>query len=114
MFALLLKAGLGAAVVVLIALLSKSKSFYIAGLVPLFPTFALIAHYIVGSSRSPADLRTTALFGLWSLVPYAVYLLGVYYFSVRMNLLATLGLSTLGWLAATGLLLTVWLRVYPS
>lgn len=114
MFALLLKAGLGAAVVVLIALLSKSKSFYIAGLVPLFPTFALIAHYIVGTTRNPADLRTTALFGLWSLLPYAVYLLGVYYFSVRFNLLTTLGLSTLGWLAATSVLLVVWLRIYPT
>jgi membrane protein GlpM len=57
-----------------VALLSRSRSFFIAGLVPLFPTFALIAHYIVGTERSGADLRTTALFGLWSLIPYAVYL----------------------------------------
>jgi membrane protein GlpM len=37
--------------------------------VPLFPTFALIAHYIVGTERSGADLQKTALFGLWSLFP---------------------------------------------
>jgi membrane protein GlpM len=35
------------AVVLIIFLLSKSKAFYIAGLVSLFPTFALIAHVIV-------------------------------------------------------------------
>lgn len=47
MLALFLKCILGAAVVLIISLLSKSKAFYIAGLVSLFPTFALIAHVIV-------------------------------------------------------------------
>src|SRR6478735_3877004 len=61
MLSLVLKCVLGAAVVLVIALLSRTRSFYIAGLVPLFPTFALIAHAIVGSERSPADLRVTAL-----------------------------------------------------
>lgn len=61
---------LGAGAVLLIALLSKSKGFFIAGLVPLFPTFALIAHYIVGAERTLADLRATALFGLYALIPY--------------------------------------------
>jgi hypothetical protein len=52
MAALALKAAIGALVVIVIALLSKSRSFYIAGMVPLFPSFALIAHYIVGN-RAP-------------------------------------------------------------
>jgi hypothetical protein len=57
MFSLFLKCLLGALAVLVIALLSRSRSFFIAGLVPLFPTFALIAHYIVGSERPAADLR---------------------------------------------------------
>ncbi|MBE4608312.1 GlpM family protein [Vibrio navarrensis] len=95
MLSLFFKSLLGAAAVLLIALLSKSKSFYIAGLVPLFPTFALIAHFIIGSERSMEDLRQTALFGLWSLLPYAAYLLAVYYLSYRFSLLATLFGATL-------------------
>src|SRR3982750_4602862 len=79
MISLFLKCLLGAVAVLLIALLSRSRNFVIAGLVPLFPTFALIAHYMVGSERSAADLRATALFGLWSLLPYAAYLLTVYW-----------------------------------
>lgn len=47
MLSLFLKSLLGASAVLIIALFSKSKVFYIAGLVPLFPTFALIAHVIV-------------------------------------------------------------------
>ncbi len=50
---LLIKALLGALVVVLIGILAKTKNYAIAGLIPLFPTFALIAHYIVASEREP-------------------------------------------------------------
>jgi uncharacterized membrane protein (GlpM family) len=41
---ILVKALIGALVVVLIGLLAKTRNYYIAGLVPLCPTFALIAH----------------------------------------------------------------------
>lgn len=105
---LFLKCLLGAAAVLVIAVLSKTRNFYIAGLVPLFPTFALIAHYIVGTERSAADLRTTALFGLASLLPYAVYLLAVYGLALRLPLAGTLAVATLAWCVAAGILLLLW------
>ncbi|HAS6065589.1 TPA: hypothetical protein I7114_02535 [Vibrio vulnificus] len=111
---LFLKSLLGAAAVVIIALLSKSKNFYIAGLVPLFPTFALIAHFIVGSERSMEELRQTALFGLWSLLPYAAYLAAVYYFSYRFSLVTTLSAATVIWLMAASLLIVAWSKVMIS
>ena len=64
---LVIKAALGALVVVLIGLLAKTKNYYIAGLIPLFPTFALIAHYIVASERGIEALRTTIVFSMWSI-----------------------------------------------
>ncbi|POB29117.1 hypothetical protein CRN47_01655 [Vibrio vulnificus] len=111
---LFLKSLLGAAAVIIIALLSKSKNFYIAGLVPLFPTFALIAHFIVGSERSMEELRQTALFGLWSLLPYAAYLAAVYYFSYRFSLVTTLSAATVIWLMAASLLIVAWTKVMIS
>lgn len=66
---LVFKAALGALVVVLIGLLAKTKNYYIAGLIPLFPTFALIAHYIVASERGIEALRTTIIFSMWSIIP---------------------------------------------
>lgn len=111
MISLFLKSLLGALAVLAIAILSKSRIFYIAGLVPLFPTFALIAHYIVGTERTVADLRATALFGLWSLIPYAVYLLAVYWLSARFSLAATLLLATLAWTVGAGALVFGWSKV---
>ena len=83
---LIFKAMLGAAVVVILAMLAKTKNYYIAGLVPLFPTFALIAHYIVGKGRSIDDLKTTIVFGMWSIIPYFVYLATLYGLSPMISL----------------------------
>jgi membrane protein GlpM len=114
LISLLLQCLLGAGAVLIIALLSRSTNYFVAGLVPLFPTFALIAHYIVGTGRSAVDLRTTALFGLWSLVPYAIYLLAVYWLCVRLSLVTTLVLATVAWAAAAAILLLTWPKVYPT
>lgn len=109
---LILKAALGAGVVILLAILSKTRNYYIAGLVPLFPTFALIAHYIVGKGRSIEDLKTTIVFGMWSIIPYFVYLLTLYVLVERMRLEASLALATLAWLIAATVLVTVWVRLH--
>ena len=100
MFGLFLKCVLGAAVVLIIAVLSKSKAFYIAGLVPLFPTFALIAHVIVSQQQGAEALQKTALFGLWSLIPYFIYLFTVYVLATKMSMWSCLGLATLCWVVA--------------
>ena len=71
---LLVKALIGALMVLLIGVLSRTRNYYIAGLLPLFPTFALMAHYIVGSERSIADLKATIVFGMWAVLPYLAYL----------------------------------------
>jgi membrane protein GlpM len=60
-----IKAALGALVVLLIGILAKTKTTILPGY-PLFPTFALIAHYIVALSGTA--LRTTIVFGMWSII----------------------------------------------
>ena len=109
---LILKAALGAGVVIILAMLAKTKNYYIAGLVPLFPTFALIAHYIVGKSRSVDDLKTTIVFGMWSIIPYFVYLAALYILVDRMRLEASLALAAVAWLMAATVLVSVWVRLH--
>lgn len=109
---LIFKALVGAAVVVILAALAKTKNYYIAGLVPLFPTFALIAHYIVGKGRSLDDLKTTILFGMWSIIPYFIYLAALYLMVDRWRLEVSLALAALAWLVAATLLVTCWIRFH--
>lgn len=108
MWTLFLKCMLGAGVVLIISILSKSKAFYIAGLVPLFPTFALIAHVIVFQQKGAEALQKTALFGLWSLIPYAIYLVAVYVLATRMSMWSCLGVATLCWVVAAAGLIYGW------
>ncbi|SMQ30957.1 membrane protein GlpM [Pseudomonas helmanticensis] len=109
---LIFKALLGAAVVVIIAALSKTRNYYIAGLIPLFPTFALIAHYIVGKGRSIEDLKTTIVFGMWSIIPYFIYLATLYVMVDRLRLEASLAVAAVAWLMAATVLVTVWVRLH--
>ena len=109
---LILKAALGAAVVVILAALAKTRNYYIAGLVPLFPTFALIAHFIVGKGRSLDDLKTTIVFGMWSIIPYFIYLATLYVMVDRMRLEASLAVAAVAWLIAATALVSVWVRLH--
>lgn len=106
--ALLIKAGLGALVVVLIGVLAKTRNYYIAGLVPLFPTFALIAHYIVGAERGMEALRATILFGIWAVIPYLAYLISLYYFTGMLRLPQALLAAVACWCVAAALLIKAW------
>ena len=97
---------------IILAMLAKTKNYYIAGLVPLFPTFALIAHYIVGKGRSLDDLKTTIVFGMWSIIPYFVYLAALYLLVDRMRLETSLALAAVAWLMAATVLVSVWVRLH--
>ncbi|MFC3393413.1 GlpM family protein [Brenneria rubrifaciens] len=107
---LMLKALTGAAVVLLIGYLSKTKNYYIAGLVPLFPTFALIAHYIVATERNVAALRTTILFGMWAIIPYFAYLASLWYFSGVTKLSYSLAGALACWCITATALIVIWER----
>lgn len=105
---LLLKALVGALIVILIQLLAQTRHYYVAGLVPLFPTFALISHYIVGQERTTGELKQTVLFSMFSLLPYFVYLLALYFLVDRLKLAAALLGAVLAWTAAAGTLIFLW------
>jgi membrane protein GlpM len=97
--------------VIVIQLLSGTKNYYIAGLVPLFPTFALISHYIVGTERTTSELKETVLFGMFSLFPYLVYLIALYFFVDRCKLVLALFAAASLWLVAAAMLVVFWSRV---
>ncbi len=108
---LALKAAAGAAIVVVIQLLARSKHAYVAGLVPLFPTFALIAHYLVGTQQGTPELKQTIRFGMWSLLPYWIYLVVLYLLVDRLSLPLALGIAVGAWFAAALVLLFFWNRI---
>ena len=104
---LAIKAALGALVMLLIGVLAKTKNYYIAGLIPLF---ALIAHYIVASERGTEALRTTIVFGMWSIIPYFLYLLSLWYFTGFLRLPLALSGAVVCWGLSAWVLIFFWSR----
>ncbi|EKS7426535.1 TPA: GlpM family protein [Enterobacter cancerogenus] len=109
---LVIKAALGALVVLLIGVLAKTKNYYIAGLIPLFPTFALIAHYIVATERGNDALRSTIVFGMWSIIPYFLYLLSLWYFTSFLRLPLALSGAVVCWALSAWVLIFFWSRFH--
>ena len=99
---LVIKAALGALVVLLIGVLAKTKNYYIAGLIPLFPTFALIAHYIVASERGIEALGATIIFSMWSM----------WYFTGMMRLPAAFVGSVACWGISAWVLIICWIKLH--
>jgi uncharacterized membrane protein (GlpM family) len=108
--ALLIKAIAGALIVVLISIVSVTKNYFIAGLIPLFPTFSLIAHVIVGPKGS-TELKNTVLFGMLSIIPYFAYLLSVYILAGKIPLYLNLILSVIICFIFAFLIYLLWTKV---
>lgn len=105
---LFFKALAGAAMVVFIQLIARTPNFFIAGLAPLFPTFTLISNYIVGNERSAAEFKQTILFGLGSIIPYAGYLVALYFLADRLPLNTAMLGAVACWIVLAVLLVLVW------
>jgi uncharacterized membrane protein (GlpM family) len=102
---------IGTILVIVIQLLSRSKHFYIAGMAPLFPTFMLIANYVVGTERTIVELKSTIVFGMLSLIPYLSYLIALYLLVDRLRLVPALLGATACWFVVAILLITIWNKV---
>jgi membrane protein GlpM len=109
-----IKALLGASVVIIISLLAHMKNYYLAGLVPLFPTFALIAHYIVGSERTHDEFKNTILFSLCGMIPLFVYLMAIYWLADLMPLKWALASASALWCLSAVFLLILWMKLQTS
>jgi len=108
---IILKALLGALIVILIDFLSRSRKFYVfSGLIPLFPTFALIAHIFVYTKQGAEGVKNTAIFGMYSLLPYLAYLIGIYIFIDKLNFLITIFLALIFWFAFALLISYIYLN----
>lgn len=103
-----IKALIGAFAVLLIQFFSQSRYYYLAALVPLFPTFALISHVVLGTTRSPDEFKNALLFSMFSLIPYFGYVLGVYLSVDRFPLRVSLIIGTLTWVVLATLLVIIW------
>ncbi|WP_227502335.1 MULTISPECIES: GlpM family protein [Psychrobacter] len=103
-----LKMLIGALMVLLIQLFAQTKFFYLAALAPLFPTFTLISHFIVGTERSAADLRVALIFSMLGVIPHLIYTFVVFFSISYVSLYKALLLGVVAWTVAATILVLAW------
>lgn len=103
-----LKMLIGAVMVLVIQLFAQTRFFYLAALAPLFPTFALISHFIVGTERSQADLKVALIFSILGVIPHLVYTFVVFVGINYISLYKALMLGVVAWVIAAAILVLTW------
>ena len=75
----------GVAFVVAMTFLARTEISWLNGILPLFPTFALIGQASTYAAKGDTAAKDVALVGLPTLIPYAVYLLVIALLSERIG-----------------------------
>ncbi|MGH1375255.1 MAG: GlpM family protein [Alphaproteobacteria bacterium] len=101
----------GALVAVMIAALARSNYYILAGLAPLFPTFALFAHLLAYKAGGLQQMREVALFGIYAVIPYLAYVITLYFASGKMRLEYAVSGGLLFWFISAGILYLLWNRI---
>tara|TARA_B100001989_G_C24550561_1_gene474263 strand:+ start:992 stop:1327 length:336 start_codon:yes stop_codon:yes gene_type:complete len=101
---------MGAVVAVLIAMLARSNYFILAGLAPLFPTFALFAHILSYRVGGNGQVRDVALFGAFSIIPYLFYVLGVYFALTKFRFEIAIPMGLVLWAISAAIVYVLWNR----
>lgn len=90
------------------SIIGANSIFYLAALAPLFPTFSLISHFIVGTERSHADLKVALIFSILGVIPHLVYTLVVFVGISYVSLYKALMLGVVAWIIAAAILVMTW------
>lgn len=98
----------GAVIAASLGVLARLNLYYLMGLVPLFPTFALMAHVLAAVGGNDTGLRMTVAFGLYALLPYAGYLGSILWLSHVMAPLASIAVGLCVWCVTAFALIWAW------
>ncbi len=105
---LIIKGVIGAIITMLISSVAQTRFFYISALFPLFPTFIILSHVMTYKEFGVLGMRTTALFGLFSLIPCFFYLTSILILSKYISFVASTGIALAVWLSSATLLCLLW------
>ncbi|MBN1956395.1 MAG: GlpM family protein [Anaerolineae bacterium] len=80
----------------LVVWLSK-RGNVLPGIIPLFPTFGLVALYIVGARGEPGGFRQTCTALVKTLPAYLAFMIVCYFFGERWSFRLTLAVGLAAW-----------------
>lgn len=96
---------IGFSLVILLAVVGKTQLSWLNGLIPLFPVFSLIAQTSIFLSRGDsAYVKEAAVIGLFSVIPFAAYLLSIIVFIEPLGFPKAATVGVFIWLFIAGII----------
>jgi len=105
---LFIKSLIGAFIVVLVSLISKTNNYVLSGLIPLFPFFGLISEIFVYKNQGINGLKNMLLFSMLSLIPYFLYLFVLYILIFKINFKFAIIISIIVWFFVSYVIFYFW------
>ena len=100
---LLWKGAIGGVVTALIVWLSK-RGDTLPGILPLFPTFAIIALIVVGAKGSAEGFKEASMAGVKTIPAYVAFLIACYFAIDHMDYRLAIVAGLVAWLAVAGVI----------
>jgi len=105
---LFIKSLIGAFIVVLVSIVSKTNNYVISGLIPLFPFFGLIAEIFVYKDQGIVGLKKMILFSMFSLIPYFVYLITIFILINKFDFKFIILIAIIMWFICSYAIFYIW------
>lgn len=90
----------GLCAVIVMAILARTELNWLNGLIPLFPVLALAGQTSAFVSQGSAAAQNVARIGIYSLVPYLLYLVAVYFLSTSLGFPRAAMIGLVAWSVA--------------
>lgn len=98
------------AVIIMIAIhyISKTRGFYIAGLVLSFPGLSIIAYSFMYMEHGIAKVRLTTHFAMLSAIPFVSFLFVLNYTLKKNNIFLSMLAASTVWIILSSILVVSW------
>lgn len=102
------KSLIGAVLTALIAWLAKQGHTLLPGVLPLSPTFGLIALWLIGMQNDTHTFQATCIASLKTIPAYLVFVGACHWGIERLNFESTLLLGLVLWFVMAGIMFAAW------
>lgn len=98
------------AVIIMIAVnfVSKTKNFYIAGLILGFPGLSIIAYYFMYREQGALKVRMTTHFAMLAVVPFFCFLAALNFALKKNNIFYSILISSVVWIVLSLVVIFIW------
>ncbi|MFA9464736.1 MAG: GlpM family protein [Velocimicrobium sp.] len=105
---LLIKCIVAVSIIIVVHFVSKTKNYYITGLVLSFPGLSILAYYFMYTEQGVSKVRVTTYFAMFSAIPFVIFLLVLNFTLKKYHIFHSILISSAVWIILSSVLIIIW------